>query len=381
MQKARNTLKSSILDTSGNFGIITALTIPVLLGTAGVAMDFARALEIRSSLQQQADAALLAAATLLAQKNYDSYSAKEAAANRYANFAALIDTGCSDEPSVSDHKKKTATDVKQTPNGNKGKKFEVSFSASYEMCVNPLTALITGPSINLAVGATTVSATPSKNAFSMHLVLDKSGSMDEIACEKRSSSNTCLKAGQSKKIDVLKGSVNELLSVVKLADPTKQYARFAAIDFAGSKGKGEGFSWGTEGVGSFVAKLKAGGSTNSTDAFSQAYAELVTDDENEAHQKKGNDEVTKYIVFMTDGDNTDAKSDTRTLELCTEAKKAKMVVYTVAFDVRTSRATKLLSSCATSSNHYYAASTASELYTAFKEIGLRANSGTARLTN
>ncbi len=363
---------------------MTAILLPVLLGAGGIAIDVTRAMELKTSLQEQADSAMLAAATVLAKKDYNHAAAKEVAASRYAAQAAAIDSGCRDNPSIEDHKQSTSMSVTQTANGAKGKKFEVVFAASFKMCVNPLTALIAGPSLNIAVRATTVSATASKNAFSMHLVLDRSSSMDEIACEKRSSNNTCLQTGSTVKINALKGSVDELLNVVAEADPEKKYTRFAAVEFSGGKGKSVAFNWGVDETRKFSRALDPSGGTNSAPAMQHAYDVLKAtgyNSENAAHAAKENDDPTKYIVFMTDGDNNSKDSDTATLEVCKLAKARGIVIYTVAFDIKQGRATTLLSSCATSDKHYYAAKTASELYAAFREIGLRANSGIARMTN
>lgn len=385
MNVSRRNAKVFLRDKRGNFGVMTAILLPVLLGAAGIAIDVTRAMELKTSLQEQADAAMLSAATVLARKDYSHTEAKKIAEGRYATFASTIDSGCATNQSVEAHKQSTSTAITQTANGAKGKKFEVVFTASYKMCVNPLTALIAGPSMNIAVRATTVSATASKNAFSMFLVLDRSSSMEEIACERRSSSNACLQSGTMVKINVLKNSVYELLDVVAEADPEEKYARFAGIEFSGNKGKGVAFSWGVEDTRKFARTLNPSGGTNSAPAMQHAYDVLkVTsgaNSEEAAHALKENDDPTKYIVFMTDGDNNSRDSDAATLEVCTSAKARGIVVYAVAFDIKQGRATTLLSSCATSDKHYYAAKTASELYAAFREIGLRANSGIARMTN
>lgn len=44
---------------NGNFGLLTALILPVLLGAAGLAIDFSQALLVKTELQGAADAALL----------------------------------------------------------------------------------------------------------------------------------------------------------------------------------------------------------------------------------------------------------------------------------------------------------------------------------
>ncbi|MBN7807142.1 pilus assembly protein [Agrobacterium rosae] len=48
-------------DKAGNFGILTALMVVPIFGTAGVALDISQAMAVKADLQQQADAAVLSA--------------------------------------------------------------------------------------------------------------------------------------------------------------------------------------------------------------------------------------------------------------------------------------------------------------------------------
>ncbi len=83
---------------------------------------------------------------------------------------------------------------------------------------------------------------------------------------------------------------------------------------------------------------------------------------------------------MSDGNNSKEASDFDTLRTCAAAKKANVVIYSIAYDVDGKRADDQLKACAHTSNHYYEAKTASQLYAAFRDIAMRANVGTARLT-
>ena len=52
-----------LADTNGNFGIMTAILLPVLLGFAGAGIELANVMQIKANLQNTADSAALAAAT------------------------------------------------------------------------------------------------------------------------------------------------------------------------------------------------------------------------------------------------------------------------------------------------------------------------------
>ena len=56
-------------DRAGNFGMVTAIVLPVAAATAGVALDLNQMVQIRSALQDSADSAVLSAANALAKNN------------------------------------------------------------------------------------------------------------------------------------------------------------------------------------------------------------------------------------------------------------------------------------------------------------------------
>lgn len=58
-------LRGYLQDRRGNFGILTAFLMPVLLFTVGMAVEVSKALEVRTNLQEMADAAALQTATRL----------------------------------------------------------------------------------------------------------------------------------------------------------------------------------------------------------------------------------------------------------------------------------------------------------------------------
>lgn len=104
--------------------------------------------------------------------------------------------------------------------------------------------------------------------------------------------------------------------------------------------------------------------------------------------------MNKAVVIMTDGENTMTSSiytaygwlsegrlgttsattavtklNSRLSTVCTAMKNAGIVVYTVAFNNPGTSVQSLLKSCATQNSYYFNSPTASELKTAFKQIG------------
>ena len=93
--------------------------------------------------------------------------------------------------------------------------------------------------------------------------------------------------------------------------------------------------------------------------------------------------VEKVMVLMTDGANTRspnyvsknhsgwdvALANDRTAELCTNIKASGIKIYTVAFDVDDIAVKDMLRACASSDSQFYDAEDATELETAFANIG------------
>ncbi len=67
--KMKSIFSRLLRDRAGNFGLATAIIIPVVAATAGVAMDLNKMVQVRSALQDSADAAVLSAANALAKDN------------------------------------------------------------------------------------------------------------------------------------------------------------------------------------------------------------------------------------------------------------------------------------------------------------------------
>jgi hypothetical protein len=111
------------------------------------------------------------------------------------------------------------------------------------------------------------------------------------------------------------------------------------------------------------------------------YADLTSLNSNGAPKLK------KIAVLMTDGDynfmsgNTIAVAtvNTAALAVCTGMKTAGITVYTVGFELSSTVAKTLLTSCASSTDKFYDASSEAALLAAFRDIALKISS--LRLTN
>jgi Flp pilus assembly protein TadG/uncharacterized protein YegL len=373
-------------DRRGNLTIMAALVLPVGLGAAGLALDMSKMIATRTALQNAADAAALASASALATKGITIQEAKALA----ADFIAGQMSNHSDNPveeAETPYDFSTCTDIDidaQTTVGT-AKKYEVTVSTCYDIQYSALSRFLGQSGGRLEVTSVTKSTTESKNALSMYLVLDRSGSMAEYT-NTVSGSYTCRYGRRTytcytyyDKITALRNAATSLMNKLASADPDTSLVRTAAVSYNASMQTPVNLAWGESHVKSYIANLTASGGTDSGLAFKTAYQAIVAASEETQHHNKNGQVPSKYIVFMTDGDNNYTSADTETKKWCDSARQAGIEVYSVAF-MAPSRGQALLNYCATSSAHYFAAEDADDLNAAFEYIGERATETATRLT-
>lgn len=421
-------------DRGGNFGVMAALAAPLVLAAGGVAVDLATMMTTKNQMQDAADAAALAAASaLVASKDgLTPEKAKEIALNflNAQSTASSTDVPGGNDPGLStasaggvtdptETQVQPTVDIVTTPVGKSDKAFKVTIVNKQTIQLNPMTRLLGQKSVNLETVAIAESATETKNAMSMYLVLDRSGSMAFATNVEKKPTTSCVNWnsdnwGKSNvkastpcmidKITTLKSAVETLLKPLTEMDPDKKYVRVGAVSYSSSIFAEEKLAWGTTKASTYVKNLEANGGTDSSGAFAKAVADLKLKSENDAHTASNGLTPKKYIVFMTDGANThfegkaltipaapkpepeldnytaqDSKSDTATLKACQDAKDAGIRVFTIAF-MAPIQGKSVLSRCASSTADYKSPEDAAALVKVFGEIGATTSGKMARLT-
>ena len=404
------TLRQLIRDKFGNFGILTAIAVPVLAAAAGMAVDITNMSLSHSELQEATDSAALATATALANGAATTTTAKDLASNfivgQMSNYLA------GDTDTTNSLKAGINTQITKTTDSSGNAGYSVVVSASYPMSVNGLTRLLSQSSMNIAASSTSTSgASPDvqKNALSMYFVLDRSGSMDEAtdtvnaeqptttytySCTTTNShgkkvTGTCTgtQANYYTKMQSLKIATSDLAAQLNSADPNMMYVRTGADSYNSVAQTPTSLAWGTTGVTTYVNNLTSSGTTNSAPAFTAAVDALtkpstsagLTNEQLLHKNKSGVTNPTMYIVFMTDGDNNQPNADANTKIQCDKARSNGIHVYTIAFMAPTN-GQALLKYCATTSSDYFTPQSAADLLAAFKTIGAQASKQITLLT-
>lgn len=379
-------LRDFLKNRKGNLSIIAAIVLPVGLAAAGMAIDTSKMIASKAALQNAADAAALAAASALANKDITTEAA-EALAKDFVKgqMANHIDAPKDANEQPFDFSTCTNVDVTQETTVGTAKKFTVKVDACYDVKYSALSAFMGRSSGRVNVSSTTQSSTESKNALSMFLVLDRSGSMAEYT-NTVSGSYTC-KYGRKTytcytyydKITALRMAATNLMNHLAAADPDTMLVRTAAVSYNNLMQTPGTLKWGVAATKTYISNLQADGDTDSGAAFKTAYNAIKAATEDSAHATKNGQVPSKYIVFMTDGDNNYTTADVETKKWCDAAKLAGIEVYSVAF-MAPQRGQELLNYCATTSAHYFAAENAEDLNAAFEYIGERATAVSTRLT-
>jgi Flp pilus assembly protein TadG len=387
-------------DRAGNFGIATAIILPVTAATAGIAIDFNNAVQVRNALQDSADSAVLSAANALAKdKTMSDVEALDMARKfMKAQFYNVVPDAKTSEntqgetATVDPLEASIGTVVRNQ--GQSGNTYDVTLKTQIDVPTNGMTALLGWDKVTVGVTATARATSESKNALSMYLVLDRSGSMAEDTTTVNEATPTydcgyynrrgrwvsvaC--TNYYTKIESLKLAVASLTTQLNTADPETKYVRTAAVSYNSSMQTPVALDWGTSKSLAYVQALTATGGTDSSDAMARAHSDVIKESETTAHKNRNGQEPSRFIVFMTDGDNNYSIADTETRATCDTAKAAGVEIFTVAFMAPTKGQT-LLKYCASSTSHYYDAQDATELVAAFKEIGDKAVEAATRLTN
>lgn len=396
-----------VSDRSGNFGMMTALLLPMLLGGAGLAIDTANLMMSKRQLQEATDAAALAVSGAMA-NGADTAAGqklgKDFLAGQLANYLNSTDTAAI----------KNATTVSIATNTDAstgGKSFTVAVNSSANIQLTPLTGIFAGQTYPVQAASKTVSGTGSgtgadgttaaSKGMSMDILLDESASMAENTTTVKGTKcvinllGICI--GQQTvyvtKVEALKQAATTLFDALDKSDPRTRFVRTGTISYTnGLKGQ-SAMAWGTTAARQYVnaMTLNPTGGTDATTAVTAGTSNIQrnqygTDTESVEHTKKGNTTSDRVMMLMTDGEMTgnstswSQKLDQNVRIGCDAAKAGGIMIFTVAF-MAPLKGQELLKHCASSAAHYYQPETMEALVASFKAIADNAIKPVNRLTN
>ncbi|MCB5204346.1 VWA domain-containing protein [Neorhizobium sp. T786] len=386
-------------DRAGNFGMMTAILLPVMLGAGGIAIDVTNMMMSKTQLQDAADAASLAASTAMANGQAANDEEAELLARQF--FIGQVANYFGDD-TAEKIGNSTAFNVTTTINGT-SKKYDVGVNSTYGMALTPLMGVLGYETMNIAVNSASTSGTEqTRAALSMYLALDRSGSMSFMTnetksgtCDNYTKNSWSNPTGSNKpcyirKIEALQAASHALVKSLSDADPEKNLVRLGAVSYNDQTQTPKAMAWGTDHVKTYVDSLpyKPTGGTDASGAMEYAYKALVGSNNTEAsaHTLEKNGEFQRYILLMTDGEMTGNGSsfnspiDQKVRGWCDDAKKDAIIIFSVAF-MAPDNGKKLLNYCASGSENYFQPDTMAKLVATFDAIGKKAAKSATRLTH
>lgn len=398
-----NLCRRLMIDRAGNIAMTFALVSVPLLGTIGAAIDYTQLVNSQRHLQDAIDTAAVSAAASMVSGKHTDTTVKDYAVNFVLGQLSQSLTTAE----AAQLKTKLAVAVTTTGSGST-KTYSIKVSGGYTVNLSPFANFLGYGTMPIAGVSTTQSQSVSKNAMSMYLVLDRSGSMSFVTDTVGSLNTKCqnyvtisdwysypnlktTKPCYVNKMGALKQAAASLfdeLDILEEKDTTDTVVRLGGVSFTDEMQTPEATGWGTSKLRTYVSNLPAypSGGTDMTDGMKQAYDSLTESTETTAHTNKGNTSYSKFIVLMSDGENTGASSthnpalDVITLTHCTNARTAGITIYTIAFMAPT-KGENLLKACAGVDSNYYSANDMTSLVKAFEEIGVKAAKQSTRILN
>jgi Flp pilus assembly protein TadG len=401
-------------DRAGNFGIMTAILIPVLLALGGAAVDLTHVMEEKNKLQALADSATLAAAAAMADKGTMTANDAQNLAKSFLLGPQKEDIRNSglpvaeQEAAIAKLEKDTAALATISTTSNTAARYEVGMTSAYDVPLSGLTSLLGFTTMRVSVQSKSASGREG-NALSMYLALDESGSMawdtttvDAANPTKQESYDCTVNWWQPKtctrnvpnylsKMLSLKTAAAVMFAELKKADPSSGLIRVGADSYDDKTKAEQKIEWGTTAVSTYVNKLPTvpEGGTDASGAMTNALAALKAANATEktAHDGKHNTSFERFIVLMTDGEMTGNSSswnktlDTKVRGICEDAKKDGIKIYTIAF-MAPDKGKSLLEYCSSGKDeYYYEPDDMTTLVKSFGEIARKAAKTGTRLTN
>ncbi|MBL0849169.1 MAG: VWA domain-containing protein [Candidatus Liberibacter ctenarytainae] len=386
----------------GNFAILTAILLPILIIIAFFIFHIAHIIYTKTLLQNAVNHALATAAADAVNDRVIDLNAVKASAKRDFLFHLKKSFSVKDTQQIINNMK---ISIKETE--VKGR-YLISLNSPYRM--NFKNMLFTNPSQDdryhtslLAHGSIFVQL-KSDFAASIMLVVDVSGSMmlpledslpkkaanptaedllswsteellawpiteskidvplDDSLPKKDTSVPTLPATG--KRIDIAKESIGAFLDDIGKIPQVNTAIRIGLATFSDHIVDKMHMGWGVNRIRKQISLVKAFGMTDSFPPMEYAYNTLFEGDEDKKHRKYGHNKFNKYIIFMTDGDNINPESNETTLRICQQVKDKGGIIYGIAVHMKKK---KFIQACA-SKGQFYSVDRANEFVETLTKI-------------
>jgi len=376
MISASSIINKYFKSDKGSFTVFWSLSLSTVLMLVGASYDMNSAVTAKAKAQNFADTiALTAAINVRANAGLPQTDQEGYIHNKTYNLA---DIGFDIDPYI----KSGADQVRE--NWAKVSYDEVAGQLTVEVTGNAQTPFMSMFGINQVPFKSTSTVDYAvqdiNNSLSVTLVLDTSGSMwyyDETDTKREDAMEVAALSLMQDLESLVVGQENNGRILRTGIIPYYSYIWWSKV---------VDMKWGR--VSDYqINSLWEGGGTNASD--SMELADTWMQSESAFHEAEtGRTDAKKYVILMTDGVNNYTSYDTDTLAACTSMKDAGVTIYTIGYALNAqtygsdnswdtytpsqaeiTRATNLLSDCATSADHFKTTNNDTDLAAIFDGIG------------
>ncbi|MBY7649918.1 MAG: hypothetical protein C4617_05520 [Candidatus Liberibacter europaeus] len=301
----------------GNFGLITAIVIPIIVVFAGFAIDTTNMFFTRFTLHKMVDRALMRTASYITSLN--ELPAEDKVLNTLINNLTFE---LQDYFSNSDTQYIIKNAGISIQKNIKLGQYNISTISYYKMPIHQINIfhwIKHQTNIIVSSHSSVIAKLGGEKVDSVKVifVLDASSSMNDTFEKGKKSTK--------KKIDIMKKSVeiliNRLDTTINLKD--KQLVEVGAVTFNDKVKNIISIPTTIDNLKKQIKNITAGGSTNSSPAMEKGY-QMISSVNGSAKESK------KYIVFMTDGKNSSLGYNYSTIKTCDLAKQQGIEIFVVS---------------------------------------------------
>ncbi|ACT57306.1 VWA domain-containing protein [Candidatus Liberibacter asiaticus] len=354
-------IRNFFYNCKGSISILTAILLPVIFIVMGLVIETSHKFFVKAKLHYILDHSLLYTATKILNQENGNNGKKQKNDFSYRIIKNIWQTDFRNElrengfaQDINNIERSTSLSIIID---DQHKDYNLSAVSRYEMpfifCTFPWCA--NSSHAPLLITSSVKISSKSDIGLDMMMVLDVSLSM-----------NDHFGPGMDK-LGVATRSIREMLDIIKSIPDVNNVVRSGLVTFSSKIVQTFPLAWGVQHIQEKINRLIFGSTTKSTPGLEYAYNKIFDAKEKLEHIAKGHDDYKKYIIFLTDGENSSPNIDNKeSLFYCNEAKRRGAIVY--AIGVQAEAADQFLKNCA-SPDRFYSVQNSRKLHDAFLRIG------------
>ncbi|MBY7649921.1 MAG: hypothetical protein DBO98_05540 [Candidatus Liberibacter europaeus] len=330
-------IRKFLINKLGSFSTITVIIIPLIIMFSGFAFDVVNMFYVKLELNYILDRALMNTSEHLISSNKDF---------QLSDIYNSIKHNMNIELCNDFHDQSAIDGILNSLDIHFDKmlsQYSISVKSNYKMHMNPLNILRYSKNnefVNIDVHSSTL-INIKNNFTSIMFIVDVSSSMNSTF------GHFWELFFKPSKLTITKRSINDLLNRIEKINSFEGMILVGGVTYNNSIVDVFPLNPSIKEFRKKINAIEASGGTDSLPAVLEGYNMLMSQDTTFGKKRH------KYIIFMTDGNNNIYSQTIKTINVCDNAKKDGITIFTIAIDTG-SFDTRLVKQCASAGDDYYA---------------------------